>query len=835
MSQLKGRILLLVFALLSAGTSRGDPPDDLPGEPLPGGALVRMGTLHLRPRSSSVDNVAALSPDLDRLAWIGTDSRLHLWETARPREVWQRPYPEMPVPGSNYTCEGVAFSPDGKTLAGTGKRLCLWDSATGKELWRSRVYPSGCGWATFSPDGKLLAVFAHGTGVVSLWDVATRKELQELGRQSMLTRALAFSPDGKVLAVAGTDRPIEGWEADTGKPVFRFGDNNTRIQKLAFSPDGKLLAAQGYYGRLHLWDLAAGKEVRIREGTADLTFSPDGRTLVWSSWRGYDTFKTTLHLEETATGKELGRLELPGPGLATRFSRDGKLLAVVGRGELRTWEVATRKEIVHHTFAGHVFRVTRLAFSPDRKMLASASYPWEPVCLWDASTGKLRRQFQPGGDGSVHAIGFAADGKLLVVGRLKDSLAVWDAATGKQLLRLGEVPEKAEINVALSPDGKWLALQKGRLDTSGKIQLWDVPAGKEANQLGEKKLGSLDLLAFSPDSTRLAATGVFTPELFVWDVPSGLELSRFKPPAPGEGWHLHFNGLTFSGDSRLLASQTLMDRKIQLWGALPGREAAAIECRQEVGTFRFSPDDRVLAVAEGKVIVLWELATGKERCRLAGHVQPVTALAFSSDGKTLVSGSDDTTILVWDLTGRKAEGKPGIAALSPKEREALGEDLAREAPRACRAMQTLLAGPAGDAVPFLTERLEDLDRMKGRIEQMIRDLDDDAFAVREKASTDLAGLGSVVKARLLQVLKDKPSPEVRRRVTDLLMSMPTKAKTGPFPHELAAIRAIEVLERLGTPEARRVLEKLARGAADDIRTREAKASLKRLARRAKGS
>jgi HEAT repeat protein len=144
-------------------------------------------------------------------------------------------------------------------------------------------------------------------------------------------------------------------------------------------------------------------------------------------------------------------------------------------------------------------------------------------------------------------------------------------------------------------------------------------------------------------------------------------------------------------------------------------------------------------------------------------------------------------------------------------------------------MRQLLALPAGDAVALLGKRLQALDGPSpGRIERLLKDLDNDDFAVREKATAALAALGKAAEPRLREVLRGKPSAEVHRRVEELLDKLDGVKGSLPAAQDLAVIRAVEVLERVGTPEARAVLEKLSRGAEEDRRTLEAKAALRRL-------
>jgi hypothetical protein len=165
--------------------------------------------------------------------------------------------------------------------------------------------------------------------------------------------------------------------------------------------------------------------------------------------------------------------------------------------------------------------------------------------------------------------------------------------------------------------------------------------------------------------------------------------------------------------------------------------------------------------------------------------------------------------------------------LSAKEVESLWKDLAGAAPKAYEAVWTLAAAP-DQALPLLRGRLHPVPSVDGpHLTKLVADLDSDRFAVREDAARTLEKLGELAAPALTGALKAKPSPELRRRCELLL----AKLESPPPPDILRGIRALEVLEQIGTSEALDVLKKLAKGAPEARLTREAKASLERLAQR----
>jgi hypothetical protein len=191
----------------------------------------------------------------------------------------------------------------------------------------------------------------------------------------------------------------------------------------------------------------------------------------------------------------------------------------------------------------------------------------------------------------------------------------------------------------------------------------------------------------------------------------------------------------------------------------------------------------------------------------------------------LASGSDDGTVLIWDVDRLDSAEKSGVKRPSASDLESLWADLAGEdAAKAYQAVHMLESAPA-PAVMFLEKNLWAAVSPEERlVTQLIADLDSDRFAVRQKAVDQLANLGELAEAALKKELQDKLSQEKRRRIESLLEGF----QQGPTGMQLRNIRAVEVLEHIGTAEARDLLRKLTAGSPAGKLTQEAKSSLKRL-------
>jgi RNA polymerase sigma factor (sigma-70 family) len=766
---------------------------------------------------------------------------------------------------------GLAYSPDGKKIAavGGGRAFTLWDAATGKELHQFPNRTASCGVA-FSPDGKLLATAGDESG--RLWDVASGKELRQLKAAGTLN-AIAFAPDGKTLATAGRDGAVRLWDSGTGEERRRIACGQGILFTAAFAPDGKRLASGGTDGTIRLWDAATGEEQRRLTGhkkaIRSVVFSPAGKLLGSAS-------DDSLRLWDTATGRQARAFEAKQGSFATlAMSPDGALLASSDAdGTITLWDVATGTETRH--WRGGVRAGRSLAFSPDGKTLASNTIYDGSIRLWDVATGREHHPCE-GHPGFIGVLRFAADNGTLISLGLDQQVLEWDLTTRTPRHRFSWKTYSAG-RVALSPDGNTLAAYD--YGKTHEVRLWDLRTGKPDRVLGKARK-HLWVIAFSPDG-RLVAAGGDERVIHVWDVREGKEVRRiegvdhrvmtlcFSPDgkalacgmdplgdAGGEPtlrlWDVNsgkelrsfarracVGSLAISPDGKVLASGDgdwggrsdlggRSEASVRLWDTTTGKEL----CRhnmpgsQEVRAVAFSPDGKLIASGgawtKDSSVLLWEAATGRLIRRFQGHHSGVGAVTFAADGLSVASGAGDSTVLIWDITGRRPDGHWHNKPLSPRRLEACWTALANEdAAQAYDAMWQLVAAPE-QAVPFLRKRLPPMTPPDATtLARWITELDSDDLSVRQRAAEELSKTAEVSAPALRRTLEGKPSLETRRRIQQLLDQ--TRAWNA---ERLRDHRAIQALEHIGTPQAKDVLEALAAGAPDTLRTEEAKAALQR--------
>jgi hypothetical protein len=477
---------------------------------------------------------------------------------------------------------------------------------------------------------------------------------------------------------------------------------------------------------------------------------------------------------------------------------------------------------------------------------------------------------------TVEQIVFSRDGTILAAIR-GGRFQIWDLKTGKEIGWPGEGTKpdgpwpNAAVSIALSPDGKTLA---SSTMWDAVIQLRDVATGKERGSLTG---GQNNVLAFAPDGKTLASSSVFFCRGRCGDFMGGDSTLRLWNPASGEElWRKPMGGhcLAFAPDGKALAVAS--HSSIHLLQTATGTTRLTFGRDKEIiFSLAYSPDGKFLAsagAANGSnqaVCRLWEVATGQEvsatgsgsdragalafvprsgcivasapseggvRCwdPLAGNgslderLAPAS-LAFSADGKLLASGgSKNGTILLWDAAKLLLAQRPKQVRLSSSELASRWDDLAGDdAGKAYRAMAALVADPE-QAVTILRAHLRPVPPVPAaRLDRLLADLDSDRFAARKRATEELEQLGELAEPSLRQVLAKRPSLEVCRRIEQILVRIDNRAWLPPTD-DLRPLRAVTVLERIGTPEARRVLAVLADGAAGARLTREAQASLTRL-------
>ena len=798
---------------------------DALGDPLPPGALARLGTVRLR--HTDIVTGVGCAPDGSFVAAASQDGTVRLWNPSTGKE-------RACLRGHTGAVQSLALARDGKTLASGGKdaTICLWDVTAKRTEANVRRLTGHKGYVmtvAFTPDGKTLVSGAWDGGI-RVWDVKSGKELRSFGEGQGKLRSLALAADGKTLASANFSGDINKesaainlWNLPGGKYVRTLVGDQKTIWHIAFSPDGRTLASGSDDG-VKVWEVASGKLIVKLRGSGGYTpcviFSPDGRTLL----AGGGGFLREWRLP---TGREVRSFDVGGNyTYAAAFSADGKTLATGGTRCVTLWNVATGKP--RHTFGGHFGDVTRLVFTADGKELLSGG-AGRSIYRWQAANGRQVNRLVGPLNVSSNSGTFvlSPDGRTLAALGRDLAVVLLDATTGRERVRFTKhLPPRTsaatDMSVVFTPDGKTVFSATAGIDYH--IRHWDATTGKEILAIPVGK-GGTSGLAVAPDGKTLYSASRLGP-VRVWEVATGKELRQIGKPGEGA------TRLVLSADGRRLAA--LLAGRMCVWDTATGRELGSFPRPQGFfACLAFAPDGGTLAVAgnEDRWVRFWEVASGQVRLELGTDGAAVRTLAFSPDGRLFATGNGDTTALVWDYRALPLLGKPA-GELSPQRLDELFAALSNnDAKTAFRAVCVLAQAPK-QTVPFLAGRLGLRPVDAKTIERLLAQLDNDRYAVREKAMAELTALGPAVEGTLRKALVTSRSPDLRLRVGVILRRL---TKGTAESRRLGDVRTLEVLEAVGTAEARRLVEELARGTPEAERTQEAKAALKRMRPKRKAS
>lgn len=577
--------------------------------------------------------------------------------------------------------EAIAYSTDNRYFAtgSSDRTIKLWEAATGRELRALNNSNTGIKALAFSPDGQLLASSGN-DGKLRLWDTSSGQERSVINGHPKAVLALAFSPDGRWLASGGTeDQAVKLWEVATQRELHTLASHHAWITTLAISPNGQILLSGDAAGVLKIWEMATGKLVHTHTAHKDrilsIAFSADGERFVTSAKDG------AIQLWQTSTAQLIKSLANQiAPVVSVAFARNvEQILLCTNDHHIKRLDINTNSE---RSDLGKndneiLSRYQTAVFSPDGQYLAACDGTRNVVVR--STTQAAERTTLTSRVNPVKALAVSPDGRWLATGNLDTSITLWETFSGRAVSTL--YGNAGSINaLTFSPDSQTLAAGS----YGGAIQLWEVLAGRELNRWQAHNDG-INALLYSADGQRLFSASVDR-TIKSWETANGRELMKWS------GHQGEVTALSLSGDGKLLASAST-DQTAKLWdtanGAVVrtfGREdgplfaialttdgkrcatagaSRVVKIRDAVSgepllnlnadgrilTLAFTPDGNTLAAGQASgAIQLWDANSGQSRARLIGHTGAVNALTFYSEAGWLVSGSDDGSTRLWQLS-----------------------------------------------------------------------------------------------------------------------------------------------------------------------------------------
>ena len=629
------------------------------------------------------------SPDSHAIAtWKGEE--IYLWDAVTG---------ERKTTFTNVgNVESFAYSPDGRTIATIScGEVCLWDVVTGKH--EVRLIGESF---TYSPDGHAIATWKGEE--IYLWDAVTGERkttlLIDTGinynySQSLRGVSLEYSPDGRTIAalipidcMLDDDAEMEClmvclWDTSTGE-LKASGLDGTGGVEYSFD-SGTIALKSANMNSMTLRDVVTGERKTTLEHKATPTdnfirfqHSPDGRTIAsMSSKKVYLWDASTGERKVTITGHAHSVFSVAyspdGKTIATRNGPEGDLQdAVTG---ISLWDAGTAKRKV--TIAEHPCYI--FMYSPDSSTIITSGMHGEErsqrvlttrdgreytlgdgrvIRLWDVNTGEHKAILEEHAY-DVQSFAVSPDGSTIITqglqyiendGHFGRFTRLWDATTGKYKTTLVDDRNRGgPISVAYSPDSKTIAI-----GGNWGISLWDVVTGEhkvvlvdEATLVDHGYIVGVENLAYSPDDETIATWKDYGQEVHLWDGATGAHKTTLGHIDSGFGCHLE--GFIYSPDGSTIATKS--PGKVYLWNAITG-ECKATLIDEPIGpslNLAYSADGSTITTWSDKVVNLWDTITAEHKMTITRHIDDISGLAYSPNGKTIATGSKDGTVLLWEI------------------------------------------------------------------------------------------------------------------------------------------------------------------------------------------
>lgn len=553
--------------------------------------------------------------------------------------------------GHAFLASSAVFYPDGKRMltAAVDNTVRLWDVASGTQI-RVFEHTGRSAALAISHDAKRLLTGSDagkddGAKSAKLWDQETGQLLRTLSGHKYEVTAVAFSPDDALIFTGDAGGVGMLWNSATGDFVRRLDGHTGKIATAAFLADGTRLLTASNDRTVAQWDVATGRELVLLvlkhpDAVLSLAVVPKAQKALTSCADGI------VRLWNLDRAETIGKLPPQGVVHTVDISQDGSQALTVNAEErtVRLWNLSNLREIEFARangrlgpfldFSGRRGILWTAVFAPDGEGVLTVG--GTDARLWDLGKATERISFSP--HGIVASAAFSPDGARVVTASWDNSARVWDARTGKALLKLERQHTEYVNAAAYSPDGRLI------LTTSDDktAVLWDAATGTFVRAL-KGHAGAIRAGVFSPDGKQVL-TGSTDKTARLWNIASGETVSILA----GHEWAVLSVAFSSNGMRVVTGGE---DNSARVWDVQSAKPLLSLTGHSApVSSVAYLPDaasSRVLTGSLDGTAKLWDARTGKEILTLRGHSQEVTCVNASPSGRYLLTGSRDGTAVVW--------------------------------------------------------------------------------------------------------------------------------------------------------------------------------------------
>lgn len=643
---------------------------------------------------------------------------------------------------------------------------------------------------------------------IRIVDLKRLEVVRKIAFGKVIPKHVVFANDGLSVAYAAESQ-IWRLQLASGAKDAVAQNFPQALKELKFIADNRL-AAMTLEESVVVWDLMTRRQIKDH-AVHPVDFENSSRGPLAMSFIG-----NTLRLIDRATGQLKPVLEGHREATAVRFSLGAKNTLITRRSQhAMLWDTST------WTLRG------------------TLNAPDDERFDWSLTSGLRTTMNQ----------NISCETKLYI-NEGKNSVELREIGSER---RIRKMPKNA-FEFKFSNAGNRLLVQK-----PNRFEFYDASSGRYLSKIPHEDPFRFSLRFSLSQSGRYFVKNEDHQRIELFDVSTGKRIRSFRPSFPDHAKNGSVLQAQISDDERFVLGEVREFNKhlengyfgekalVALWDVTNGelvREIAIIPDirvfwqeglnRSDLHNLTLSPDGRLIALSQRdqSTLQIWEVASGTMRGELRGHEGPIADLAFSADGRWLASSSEDTTILIWDMT-RPLQPVARKERLTDVGLAAHWETLQQpDAANADAAIGSLVAA-AHESVPFLRTKLRPISAPDGkRVRQWLDDLGSENFQMRSRAYGELERFGETVLGELENALKSDPPLEKRKRLEALTRGARAIALPFNTPQRLREWRALETLERIGNPEALALVRELASGAAGARLTKSARAVVERVDARA---